>query len=144
MKHQRYLSAYKTLLLLRSEPVLAAKEMLYVHYQMEVEMRHFRHKRPDPDEDEAIRHHETIGGEKEAVGVRSTRRFLPQGGRGINYWQKLGQLFSEKRIRRAMVTAIVCMVGQQMCGVNVGLQLNESHFAKLLADSYCISGSRLL
>lgn len=55
--------------------------------------------------------------------------------RSINYWQKLGQLFTKGRIRRVISTAClasgllivdqatiaagVCMISQQLCGVNV-------------------------
>lgn len=114
MKHQKYPTAYKTLLGLRGEPVLAAKEMLYVHYQMDVEMRHLSHKRPDSEE---VRNKES--GQPVEQPSRFTQRIRRRSGRGINYWQKLGQLFSEKRVRRAMGTAIVCMVGQQLCGVSL-------------------------
>ena len=70
MKHHRYRAAYRTLLALRGEPVLAAKEMLYVHYQMEVEIRHLNQKRSDP-EAEGV-HHETADLEKKTrrSGVR--------------------------------------------------------------------------
>lgn len=103
---------------MRGEPLLAAKEMLYVHYQMDVEMRLLSHKRPDPED--------TINGEDgqaayledTPVWSRFTQRIRRRSGRGINYWQKLGQLFSEKRVRRAMGTAVVCMIGQQLCGVS--------------------------
>lgn len=116
MKHQKYAEAYKTLILLRGEPVLAAKELLYVHYQMEVEMRHLHHKRPDP-ESEVVQG--AVEGEKKAAHLHTRQKQIRRSGRGINYWQKLGQLFTERRIRRATLAAVVCMVGQQMCGVNV-------------------------
>lgn len=117
MKHRRYQAAYRTLLALRGEPVLAAKEMLYVHFQMDVEMRHLSHKRSDVEA--SVIEHEATDDEKKATGSRSKPRFRVRSGRGINYWQKLGQLFTEKRVRRAMIAAIVCMISQQLCGVNV-------------------------
>lgn len=110
MKHNRYRAAYQTLLALRGEPVLAAKEMLYVHYQMDVEMRFLNQRagsRDDFEQDEMT--------EKQ----KSRWRRLPRLDRSINYWQKLGQLFTVKRIRRAMLAAIICMISQQLCGVNV-------------------------
>lgn len=107
MKHGRYTAAYRTLLALRGEPVITAKEMLYVHYQMDVEMRFLRHKRRDAE----------FATNDNKASLK--RAFCSRSGRSINYWQKLGQLFTVKRIRRAMVAAVVCMVGQQLCGVNV-------------------------
>lgn len=118
MKHQRYPAAYKTLLGLRGEPVLAAKEMVYVHYQMDVEMRHLSHKRPDSEE--------VRNSQSQSARSRFTQRIRRRSGRGINYWQKLGQLFSEKRVRRAMGTAVVCMIGQQLCGVG----LHDQYYSK--------------
>lgn len=117
MKHRRYPGAYKTLLGLRGEAVLAAKEMLYVHYQMEVEMRLLSHKRPDTEEARTQPVVQNRDSEDVPIRARVTQRLRRRSGRGINYWQKLGQLFSEKRVRRAMGTAVVCMIGQQLCGV---------------------------
>ncbi|KAK3724857.1 hypothetical protein LTR37_000905 [Vermiconidia calcicola] len=114
MKQGRYRGAYRTLVALRGEPVLAAKEMLYVHYQMEVEMLHLRRKHPDTEANCPARDHEGAG-----VEMHATQTHSPGSGTGINYWQKLGQLFTERRVRRAMVAAVVCMIGQQLCGVNV-------------------------
>ena len=117
MKHQRYAAAYKTLLGMRGEPVLAAKEMLYVHYQMVVEMAHLSHKRPDAEGAKMEAALQKGDPEKMPASTRVVRRLTRRSGRGINYWQKLGQLFTEKRVRRAMGAAVVCMIGQQLCGV---------------------------
>ena len=62
-------------------------------------------------------------------------RFIAPQDRSINYWQKLGQLLTKGRIRRvisraclalalltvdqATIAAGVCMISQQLCGVNV-------------------------
>lgn len=124
MKHQRYATAYQTLLGLRGEPVIAAKEMLYVHYQMEVEMRHLSHKRPDSEEARIQAGPANDDAVKKPSGYRFTQRVRRRSGRGINYWQKLGQLFTEKRVRRAMGTAVVCMIGQQLCGVSKGARVD--------------------
>ncbi|ERF73758.1 hypothetical protein EPUS_01012 [Endocarpon pusillum Z07020] len=61
-------------------------------------------------------------------------RFIAPQSHSINYWQKLGQLFTKGRIRRvtsraalalallivdqATIAAGVCMISQQLCGVN--------------------------
>ena len=127
MKHQRYLAAHRALLDLRGEPLLAAKEMLYVHYQMEVEMRNLSHERLDSEANMSHPEDIAIGGEKEVSHIRLRQRFKQRSRLGINYWQKLGQLFTQKRIRRAMIAAIVCMISQQLCGMllrNVMYQLH--------------------
>lgn len=70
-------------------------------------------------------------------------RFIAPQNRSINYWQKLGQLLTKGRIRRvisraylasallttgqATIAAGVCMISQQLCGVNVLM------FCKLLS-----------
>ena len=127
MKHQRYAAAYKTLLGLRGEPVLAAKEMLYVHYQMVVEMAHLSHKRPDVEGAGVRATLQKGDSEKTPISTRFVRRFQRRSGRGINYWKKLGQLFTEKRVRRAMGTAVVCMIGQQLCGVGSVMDRDLTH-----------------
>lgn len=108
MKHHRHKEAYEALLALRGEPVLAAKELLYVHFQMDVETQHLSHQRPDV---EANGH-----AHKEKEGAR---RFRQSPRSDIRYWRKIRDLFTVKRIRRATMTAVVCMIGQQLCGVNV-------------------------
>lgn len=113
---RRYKDAYTTLVTLRGQPILAAKELLYVHYQMEVEKRYISGTKRDAD---IVREERVV---EEAKGnTTSTKalsaRFRPP--RSINYFQKFGQLFTNKRIRRATVAAVVVMVSQQLCGVNV-------------------------
>lgn len=118
MKHGRYPEAYQTLVLLRGEPILAAKEILYVHYQMQVEMRHLGRKKDVDLEVAGVA--QDNDDEKSDSHPRSRRggRFA-RSANGLNYWQKLSQLFTKKRVRRATVASVVCMVGQQLCGVNV-------------------------
>jgi MFS family permease len=95
----KYKEAYTTLLALRGHPILAAKELLYIHYQMDVEKRFISGKLTDAE-----------------MGEKARPRFGPTRSININYWQKFGQLFTNKRIRRAMGAAVVCMVSQQLCG----------------------------
>lgn len=119
-----YLEAYATLLALRGHPVLAAKELLYVHCQMEVEKRFISGKMSDA---ELVHREEQVVEETKGNASHSKLRARFQPARSINYWQKLGQLFTIKRIRRAMLAAVVVMVSQQLCGVNV-LALYSSNF----------------
>lgn len=113
-----YVEAYQSLLHLRGVPLIAAKELFYTHSQIEIERRLLSKQNHDAE------HH--VNDQK-----------------GPNYWQKLGQLFTERRIRRvcqtafcpltvctlitrqATVSAAVCMISQQLCGVNL-LQSRKS------------------
>ncbi|KAK4507915.1 hypothetical protein PRZ48_001650 [Zasmidium cellare] len=129
---RRYKDAYTTLLSLRGQPILAAKELLYVHYQMEVEKRYISGTKRDAD---IVREEQTVDEVKgNTTSTRTLRsRFGPT--HSINYFQKFGQLFTNKRIRRATVAAVVVMVSQQLCGVNV-LALYSSNI-------FCESGEHL-
>ena len=51
--------------------------------------------------------------------VRTTTSHVKLSRRRPTYLTKLAQLFVVPRIRRAMIAAVVCMVSQQLCGVNV-------------------------
>ncbi|KAI7505077.1 MFS transporter [Hortaea werneckii] len=102
MKRGRYPAAYQTLILLRGHSILAAKELFYVHCQMEVEKHAYLKKDP----------------EASSRSGATTRRVRPSRGRPT-YLTKLCQLFAVPRIRRAMMAAVVCMISQQLCGVNV-------------------------
>lgn len=119
MKRGHYRAAYDSLLLLRAHPILAAKELFYVHCQMEVEDGITRTGRHHAEP------HKSTANED---GVHdSSQRRLPftklssrlSTARPINYWQKLAQLFSIPRNRRAIIAAVVCMISQQFCGINV-------------------------
>nr|POF26310.1 myo-inositol transporter 2 [Quercus suber] len=136
MKRGHYHSAYQSLLLLRLHPILAAKELFYVHCQMDVENRFLARSRGEDVEASQVLQNKTeadVPASLEAVdasmkpekqdgtltNVNFARKRLPRHARRpINYWQKLYQLFTVKRNRRALLAAVVCMVSQQLCGVN--------------------------
>ncbi|TKA83514.1 hypothetical protein B0A55_00496 [Friedmanniomyces simplex] len=118
MRRGYYRRAYQNLILLRFHPILAAKELLYVHCQMEVESRFLGEVTKSPAGDE---------GKKRTSKLASTFRRHSAAARPVNYWRKLYQLFSIKRNQRAITAAMVCMIGQQLCGVNA-LQFFSSTF----------------
>ncbi|KAK0867179.1 hypothetical protein LTS02_004346 [Friedmanniomyces endolithicus] len=118
MRRGHYRMAYQNLVLLRFHPILAAKELLYVHCQTEVESRFLGVSTKFPTHDE----------EKSRTSkLSSTFRRRSATARPANYWQKLYQIFAIKRNQRAITAAVVCMVGQQLCGVNA-LQFFSSTF----------------
>ena len=163
---EHYVEAYKSLLHLRGLPLLAAKELFYVHCQIEIERRllsqrshdaerhlsdhqgpkktyhknsqavrkrkrshgddawkasfELHEKRVDNSNGGPASEHESKEVEDNTVTPRN-RKSLPKTtknpremwqllmapkSRSINYWQKLGQLLTERRIRRVFQTAL--------------------------------------
>jgi hypothetical protein len=99
MKQNKYPAAYQALLQLRGPPILTAKELLYTHVQMEVEEKFLRLAPKD-------------------VEFQRGQRWMTPTHWSI-YARKLRVIFRTRRTRRAAVAAVVCMIGQQLCGVNV-------------------------
>ncbi|KAK3117286.1 hypothetical protein LTR53_001467 [Teratosphaeriaceae sp. CCFEE 6253] len=125
MRRGHYRKAYQNLILLRFHPILAAKELLYVHCQMEVESRFLssgNSKQSRAGEAKSC----VDDKDRTEVNARPFWR-QPAAARPVSYWRKLYQLFTIKRNQRALVAAVVCMVGQQLCGVNA-LQFFSSTF----------------
>ncbi|KAF2721108.1 hypothetical protein K431DRAFT_76523 [Polychaeton citri CBS 116435] len=122
MKHRRYRDAFDTLVQLRGSQIVAAKELLYTHFQMSVE--------------------QALLLKRNRAGIQraETGRFA-RPTKTINYFQKLGQLFREKRIRRATLSAAVAMITQQLCGVNV-LAFYSSTFFRDADAIQCPQGQR--
>lgn len=105
---QDYQEAFKTLVDLRGHPIIAAKELLYTHFTMIVEAETIFPGRLLNAENRNNLNHQ---GQQSSTGVwlESPTRFP------IRYRAKLWQLFTVPRIRRALATAIVCMLSQQLC-----------------------------
>ena len=145
---KNYAKAYRSLVYLRGSPLLAAKELFYVHCQIDIEKRLLSQPNHDTESkyisedrqsenlersDDASESHSElkqkqsrhIDGEAnpEIVKNRARSTLTPSrtlefpaestdylrelwqhlktpSGRAINYWQKLGQLLTERRIRR--------------------------------------------
>ncbi|KAF2459022.1 major facilitator superfamily domain-containing protein [Lineolata rhizophorae] len=191
-----YVDAFDALVALRGSPILAAKELYYVHSQIGVEqtlLSHYRRGVSDTDSEAGSRSrrvgYSTATSEKrsqkeqspaQGAAEPSRRSFVsgialqlglvqlgqpdiyeehpncvdsdchpewrektwkdrlealkPPPDRPINYWQKLGQLFTERRIRRATVSAVVVMISQQLCGVNIVAFYSSTLFRDANAD----------
>ncbi|KAL8783696.1 MAG: hypothetical protein Q9213_004435 [Squamulea squamosa] len=94
-----YSKAYVTLLRLRKENVLAAKELVSIHYQIQAERSIFLRRQADP----------------ESSGLDPFQRRL---GRST-YWERLYNMVWFPRIRRAATAATVVMLAQQLSGINI-------------------------
>lgn len=125
MGRGRYIDALETFTRLRASRILAAKELLFTHHQMRVEHRLARPPRPElPSalvEGRRMSHLSELR--------RSHSSELNDLDRKPNFFQRLWQLFSVRRIRNALATALVCMIAQQLCGVNVLIFYSSSIFA---------------
>ena len=95
----QYPKAYNTLVRLRKENVLAAKELVSIHYQIQAERSVFLGRPADPEE----------------TGLDPFQRRL---GRST-YRERLYNLVWFPRVRRAAIAAMVVMLAQQMSGINI-------------------------
>lgn len=112
IKHKQYGPAYDALVLLRKHAILAAKDLFYIDEQMQEE-----HRQRSQHDHEA----------------NDSRNRHPSSKLGM-YAQNLWHLFSKRQIRRATVAAVVCMFGQQLCGVNVLAFYSSSFFDKIASS----------
>ncbi|CDZ97007.1 sugar transporter [Phaffia rhodozyma] len=90
MKKNKYNQAMKSFLRLRNSPIQAARELFFVHCQLEEE-------------------HDIINGR--------------------TYFNRLTELFTVPRIRRATLASFVVMLAQQMCGINIIAFYSSTIFA---------------
>lgn len=133
IKRGRYGTAYQNLILLRFHPILAAKELLYIHFQSEVESRFVDSRKRHFTAAEQVHSAESKPGD----GNLRRRRPWTRPAASVNYWEKLYHLFTVKRNRRAIVAAVVCMISQQLCGKET-LATSHALPSRSLAD-ICIS-----
>lgn len=140
MGKDHYAEAYETLTRLRGSRILAAKELLYTHYQMNVELTMSRPaKQGDVLEsrtgDQAENHDSDDNEDLVHLSFDEKRP---------NFLQKLWQLFTIPRIRNATLTAVTCMVGQQLCGANVLIFYSSNLFASTIGAHCDVNTDNLL
>ena len=106
----KYGKAFTTLVRLRKERVLAAKELCSIYYQIQAERWLFSGKRNVDEESEDL------------------NPFVPELGR-TSYLRRLMNHFSFPRIRRAAIAAMVVMLSQQLSGINIIALLATTFFS---------------
>lgn len=94
-----YDRAYTTLVRLRGERVLAAKELVSIRYQIQAERRVFLNRQVDRDKPEL-------------------NPFDSAPGRAT-YWERLRNMFVFPRIRRAAIAAMIVQISQTLSGINI-------------------------
>lgn len=114
-QRNRYDKAYDSLLRLRKIPILAARELCFIHYQIQVERSLFYDRRvPDTEHDDDEDNESGDPFDAQYVSSTYLRRFL--------------NLFLYSRNRRASLAAFVVMISQQLSGVNIFAFLAATFF----------------
>ena len=105
-KKRRYAEAYKVLLRLRENPLLAARDLVHIRAQLNVETILFT-RTPD----EAI----DLGNRIPYVDPEVYKQEISLSG----YGRRIIQLFTIPRVRRSTLASFVVMSSQQLSGVNI-------------------------
>ncbi|KAK5080924.1 hypothetical protein LTR05_008240 [Lithohypha guttulata] len=105
LKHGKYPEAYKAFCELHETPLQAARDMIYINAQIQVETT-LLPKRSS-----------TEGRRRSSQGA--VQFVLQDQIQHLSYGTRLAQSFLDKRTRRAQQAASIVMLCQQLCGVNV-------------------------
>lgn len=118
IKQGKYRKAYEVLLRLRENDLLAARDLYYIHAQIQVETSLFS-KRAEVEQ------------QLNDWSANVDRDMYQQEFKHTSYPRRFIQLFTISRNRRAAVASFVVMAAQQMSGINIFAFLAAS----FLADS---------
>ena len=105
-KKKRYAEAYKVLLRLRESPLLAARDLVHIRAQLNVETILFTRKH-----DQEI----DLGNEIPEIDAKVYKREISLTG----YGRRIVQLFTIPRVRRSTLASFVIMSAQQLSGINI-------------------------
>ena len=106
IKKRRYAEAYQVLQRLRGNDLLAARDLILVRAQLNIETILFM-----PSEGNNV----DLGNEIRHLNLRAYQRQISIWG----YGRRIVQLFTIPRVRRSTVAAFVVMSAQQLCGINI-------------------------
>ncbi|KAL4747487.1 hypothetical protein BDW72DRAFT_209619 [Aspergillus terricola var. indicus] len=98
IRRDKYPEAFQSLRQLRGSDIQAAKDLYYIHAQLQMETELINGKRPE----------EWWAKEVYQDKVKAQ-----------SFFQRVGALFSVRRNSRACVAAFLVMAAQQLCGINV-------------------------
>ncbi|KAI9688236.1 MAG: hypothetical protein M1822_001742 [Bathelium mastoideum] len=125
LKKGRYGDAYKSYLVLRETPVQACRDLYYTHCQIQSETRYFTAELRRRQDMEMRPMTGSIGSRSDFFAGHDN---FQEEVRLTGYWMRFVQLFLVPRIRRATVAAVVVMVAQQLCGINILSFLSSTIF----------------
>lgn len=107
IKQNCYPQAYRSLLRLRNVPLQAARDLYYMHVQIELENKMLAAEQQARD---GVRPGQDMNRTPVARDLHKAALYV----------RRFVQLFTISRVRRATVAACTVMLAQQMCGINVG------------------------
>lgn len=104
--------AFRTLCALRGDTLLAARDLVYINAQIQVEIALLPRIADDVEPAQLVQQDEA----KTQAG--RDLLMLQEKIKNLSYWTRLKQLVVDRRTSRATVSAIVVMLSQQLCGIN--------------------------
>lgn len=116
IKKERYDKAFIVLSRLRGNPLLAARDLVFIWAQFQVETTLFRRTNEDVIDLENRIPYLDPQVYKREIGL-------------VGYARRITQLFTIPRVRRATLASFVVMTAQQLTGINVFAFLASSLFA---------------
>ena len=117
VKKQRYTEAYRVLVRLRENSLLAARDLVIIWAQLQVETTLF--KRTDED----------VIDLENRIPYLDSRVYLREIGLS-GYARRMSQLFVIPRVRRATLASFIVMTAQQLTGVNIFAFLASTLFGR--------------
>ncbi|CAG7932711.1 unnamed protein product [Penicillium olsonii] len=116
IQKNKYADAYKSLLELRGTPVQAARDLYYIHSQLQTE---------------AITKWDPPHSSEESFSwQRGDGYAYQQWIKRVNFFKRMRYLATDDRTRRACVVAFIVMASQQLCGINALTFYSSSLFTK--------------
>lgn len=98
IRRRRYAEAYKSLRHLRGTDIQAARDLYYIHIQLQAETQIFKGPM-----------------EQDWYEPLLYQRWIED----MGFFKRIYYLFSKSRSRRACVAAFIVMAAQQLCGVSI-------------------------
>ncbi|OCL12086.1 galactose-proton symporter [Glonium stellatum] len=120
IKRNKYKDAYESLLQLRETPLQSARDLYYIHSQLQVETNLFVKRRSTDNEVDMT---DIIDDDMYQTEVGLT-----------SYWTRVQQLLTISRNRRASLAVFVVMMSQQFSGVNIFAFLAATTFSDANID----------
>ncbi|CAG8908812.1 unnamed protein product [Penicillium egyptiacum] len=103
IQRNRYPEAYRSLLELRGTSIQAARDLYYIHAQLQTEAVTVWDR------------HEGNSWWSEGEDIYAYQKWINKG----NFFKRMMYLATHKRTRRACTVALIVMASQQLCGINV-------------------------
>ncbi|KAJ5680306.1 hypothetical protein N7536_011445 [Penicillium majusculum] len=103
IQRNQYADAYRSLLELRGTPIQAARDLYYIHAQLQTEATNMRNS-----------HEETLWW-SERERIYAYQSWINK----VNFFERMMYLATNPRTRRACTAALIVMASQQLCGINV-------------------------